>query len=508
MALNSSKNFENSLSLEQIEFINNLYIQKNLDIPSNSEFDTKRINTEENYWVYSVGGDKMRLRFDLKNDHLISLLKFTVIQMTQRGSVLYQHELTAYKNLFIEVDLNFESHLNYIENLSKSDNSIEQRAFFYVMKVTILFCRIGLPKFSIENIEKLVFVKRPNVTNPFLKYQDIENAFPSELKTLIASSLVKYSKQIEQLSTLNLFNLLILGLAFTTGMRSSQFSKLASQDLAVDTQSSHTNLTRYSLNISYAKQTRHVTQRYRISLPEEVGIIAACYIQRVGLKDDEQIFKIKDKLSNYLTEKLNEALIFIQPNDTRLLITDKKLIPQRYTLTDFRHNIGHSLAMNGASADQIAFVMGHSSLVAASHYISATPELALIKHKAFGQNPIWQNIIQLMLTGKLISSDTWSGKTVSGLVNGKLLMNIGGCDRPDDACPLAKVRSCYSCFYFRPFRNTEYHLNVYKLIELELFDLIEISEKSGNSKNPLINTSLETLSAIRAVISRIEGLKP
>lgn len=507
MTLNSSKKLKTSLSLEQIKFINELYIQKSLDIPTNSDFDTKQISTEENYWVYSVGGDTMRLKFDLVNKQLVRLLKYTIVHFTKRGSVVYQFQYSTYKKLLLELELNFDSFLNYIENLSKSDNSSDHTAFFFAVKITIYFCRIGLPGFPLENIEKLEFVKRPNVANPFLKYQDIENAFPSELKTLIASSLVKYSKQLEQLSTPNLFNLLILGLAFTTGMRPSQFSKLASKDLAVDTQSSHTSLTRYSLNISYAKQTRHVTQRYRISLPEEVGKIAACYIQRMALKDDEQIFKIKDKLSSYLIEKLNEALFFIQPRDTRLLITEKKLIPQRYTLTDFRHNIGHSLAMNGANADQIAFVMGHSSLVSASHYISVTPELALIKHKAFGQNPVWQNIIHLMLTGKLIPSDTWSGKTVNGLVNGVLFTNIGGCGRPDDTCPLAKVRSCYSCFYFRPFNNLEHHLSVYKTIEREAFDLIEISEKSGNSKNPLINTSIETLSAIRSVISRIEGLK-
>ncbi|MXD47192.1 tyrosine-type recombinase/integrase, partial [Escherichia coli] len=65
------------------------------------------------------------------------------------------------------------------------------------------------------------------------------------------------------------------------------------------------------------------------------------------------------------------------------------------TSTDLRHNVGHSLAMQGASAEEIAHILGHSSLVVAKHYIRATPALALIRAKALGSNPVWQNMVAM-----------------------------------------------------------------------------------------------------------------
>src|SRR5690606_15591681 len=72
----------------------------------------------------------------------------------------------------------------------------------------------------------------------------------------------------------------------------------------------------------------------------------------------------------------------------------------RLTAYDFRHHVGHSLAMSGASADHIARILGHSSTVVARHYIAATPELAVIKQKALGENAAYQEMMGMILTGQ------------------------------------------------------------------------------------------------------------
>ncbi len=63
--------------------------------------------------------------------------------------------------------------------------------------------------------------------------------------------------------------------------------------------------------------------------------------------------------------------------------------------------------MHGVSAEEIAHILGHSSVVVAKHYILATPALALIRAKALGSNPVWQNMVAMMLTGKLVPSKEW-----------------------------------------------------------------------------------------------------
>ncbi len=46
----------------------------------------------------------------------------------------------------------------------------------------------------------------------------------------------------------------------------------------------------------------------------------------------------------------------------------------------------------GGSAEEIAHILGHTSLTVAKYYILATPALALIRAKALGTNPVWQNM--------------------------------------------------------------------------------------------------------------------
>ncbi|MDA6365785.1 site-specific integrase, partial [Escherichia coli] len=90
------------------------------------------------------------------------------------------------------------------------------------------------------------------------------------------------------------------------------------------------------------------------------------------------------------------------------------------TPTDLRHNVGHSLAMQGVSAEEIAHILGHSSLTVAKYYILATPALALIRAKALGINPVWQNMVAMMLTGELTSSTKWQDQRVVGIIGDEL----------------------------------------------------------------------------------------
>ncbi|MEH8183790.1 hypothetical protein Q7I33_18865 [Aeromonas allosaccharophila] len=129
----------------------------------------------------------------------------------------------------------------------------------------------------------------------------------------------------------------------------------------------------------------------------------------------------------------------------------------------------------------------------------------MLKSKALGDNPVWQNMINLLLTGYAVQEKTWLKRTVSGTLGGKLHIKIGGCERPGEDCTLAKVRSCYGCFYFRPFTDLVKHHAILDCINKEIIDTLEVSEKSGNIHNPALDIIANLKCEVQMVINRIKG---
>ncbi|KMY35469.1 hypothetical protein ACH48_13430 [Aeromonas caviae] len=377
--------------------------------------------------------------------------------------------------------------------------------YFATKALLRLLCQLDFPEFPVEKLDSLILIPTPNSANPFLKYQDLENAFPSPLKGMIARSIVSASNKRAALSNNEVTDFTLFGLSYYTGMRPIQFSKLTAGDFKLDSSHYASSLYRYSLNMPYAKQTAINNSKIKIALPSELGLLIDEYIKRSRLKSDDRFIPVDEYLVQYLNDTLQRVLYSIQPHETKLKISKGDIILPRLTTYDFRHNVGHSLALAGASADEIAYMLGHSSLIAATYYISATPELAMLKSKVLGENPVWQNMVNLMLTGYVIEEAEWSSRTVSGTVGGQLHIKIGGCQRPDDTCHLAKVRSCYGCFYFRPFTNMDKHLAVLSCVNKELLDTLEVSEKSGNVKNPALEILASMKGEVQMVINRIKG---
>ncbi|PMN09229.1 hypothetical protein BCT41_25490, partial [Vibrio splendidus] len=373
--------------------------------------------------------------------------------------------------------------------------------------------RMGFPGFDIEDEEALSRIATPNTVNPFLRYQDVENTMPSHLKSLIVKRLVEFSTSegLDSLSDVELKNLSVLALSYIAGPRPMQFSMLMGRSVKRVAYNAHTKLIRFQLSVPIAKQSKVVVESTKIALTEEVGVIVEEYKKRFDITDNDALYpytkdnQLLNFLSSQLHRALNDALLFIQSDETKALIQENRQDRPTYSLYDFRHNIGHSMAMMNASAEEIAIVLGHTSLVAAQNYIMATPELSLLKHKSLGQNPVWKSMIGLLLTGYSVKEEAWDGHTVSGMLKGKLIKRIGGCNRHQTKCHLQKVRSCYGCFYFRPFKNLAKHQAVLEIVTNEFLDTVQVSSDSGDQNNPLIDTATQTKNEVEMVINRLNG---
>lgn len=500
---------ETKLTNEQIQFIQQAKLRSIMEVNITSEFDTPYVNTDADRWEFIRLGSTYVNIFneDKYTNKLLKLLavKYSDSHMAPLDSSRFQ----GIKKILREADeFSFSVFFQILNRLAKSNQS---KGYFELKAITKYLIRMQFPEFNLDDEEKLEQLVIPDVNDPFLRYQDVENTLPSHMKNLIVKKMAEYSTKegLESLSDVDIKNMSILGLSYSVGCRSAQYSMLQGKSVRLLAKNHKTNLMRFEVSVPLAKQVEIKVTNPKIALSQEVGLIIQEYINRFGIGDTDPLFSFDSKgkidLSIELHKCLNDALLFIQPDDVKDKIETGKMDRPIYTLYDFRHNIGHTMAMNNASAQEIAFVLGHTSLVAARHYIMSTPELALLKNQSLGQNPIWKDMIGLLMTGYKTEESTWRSKTVSGMLNGQFIHRIGGCERRQDKCHLAKVRSCYGCFYFRPFDNVSKHEQVLDIITEEFVDLVKISNDAGANQNPLITTATETKNEIEMVISRLKG---
>ncbi|HDS7740986.1 TPA: site-specific integrase [Klebsiella pneumoniae] len=305
----------------------------------------------------------------------------------------------------------------------------------------------------------------------------------------------------ENYSLSTLRNAAILGLTYVTGARPVQLARLATKDLRIDTRNPETGLIRYSVLLPYAKQRRVTPERLFLAIPPEIGALIMHYIARAQLKPDGKLFEFSHSAPFYVSRSINQVILSFSPPDYQAAVARGEAALPIITPTDLRHNVGHSLAMQGVSAEEIAHILGHTSLTVAKYYILATPALALIRAKALGTNPVWQNMVAMMLTGELTSSTKWQGQRVVGIIGDQLHDGIGGCSRDNGDCPFSEVRCCYGCLYYRPFTDGD-HQAVLESVVKEVDELISISDSVGNARNPLISIHETTQFEIQSVIAR------
>jgi integrase len=491
------------LSTKQIAFINKLSIPPTLLLKNATAFDTKRIETGDDLWKYSFSGRDHVIKFTGEKN-TIQLKKYILVSYISKNSPssLDKHS-TVLDNLF-----NISYHLDgfsYKSSVLAIDKFTDQPNFYFALFIIRALCTIDFPDFSYNKLEDLEFIRRP-VNDAWLSYQNIDNVLSTYDKNLINKGLKEISVRInssegDMVTEQELMDSSVLGLCYTCGIRPVQIARLAVMDLRVDASSSKDNFKRYSISIPYAKQQKLVIDKALIAIPSDLANILKEYERRLNKKPDEQFFNIGYAATGFVNRAINRQMLRFAPEDIREAINNNLMLQPLYNSYDFRHNVGHSLAMSGASADEIAYILGHSTLVAAKNYIMATPELALVRAKVLGTNPVWQTMISMMLTGSIIQKSDWKGKEVFGVIDGSIHTGIGGCSRSYVDCPFSEVRACYGCLYYNPFVEGD-HQSVLSSIKNELIDLIEISDSIGCSNNPLIQVHESTKIEVESVITR------
>lgn len=485
-----------------VESISKVDIPAGIYLKSADYFDDKYINSTSDSWVFDYSGSRCYAHFrrDKISNQLTKYICFRYASAkcpAQIPGVLHAWSL-ATDHCITQSAFTFTVLKDYLET-----QEIDPRYFYYIIFGLKILCAEAFPGFTLDDYEDLEFIPRPH-SHDWGIYQEIDHVLDPLEKSMISKGLFEMATSIrygENYSLNTIRDAAILGLTYVTGARPAQLAKLATKDLRIDTRNSETGLIRYSLLLPYAKQRRVTTERPFLAIPAEIGALIRHYIERAQLKPDGKLFEFSHSAPFYVSKAISKAILSFSPPDYQAAVARGEAALPTITPTDLRHNVGHSLAMQGGSAEEIAHILGHTSLTVAKYYILATPALALIRAKALGTNPVWQNMVAMMLTGELTSSTEWQGQRVVGIVGDQLHDGIGGCSRDDGECPFCEVRCCYGCLYYRPFTDGD-HQAVLESVVKEVDELISISDSVGNARNPLISIHETTQFEIQSVIAR------
>lgn len=485
-----------------VESILKVNIPVSIYLKSADHFDDKYISSTSDSWVFDYSGSRCYAHFrqDKISNQLIKYICFHYASAkcpAQVPGVLHAWSL-ATDHCISKSAFTFTVLKNYLET-----QEIKPQYFYFIIFGLKILCTEAFPGFTLEDYEDLEFIPRPH-SHDWGIYQEIDHVLDPLEKNMISKGLFEMAVAIrygENYSLNTMRDAVILGLTYVTGARPVQLAKLAVKDLRIDTRNSETGLIRYSLLLPYAKQRHVTTERLFLAIPAEIGALIRHYIERAQLKPDGKLFEFSNSAPFNVSRAINKAFLCFSPPDYQAAVKRGEAALPTITPTDLRHNVGHSLAMQGVSTEEIAHILGHSSLTVAKYYILATPALALIRAKALGINPVWQNMVAMMLTGELTSSTKWQDQRVVGIIGDELHDGIGGCSRDDGKCPFSEVRCCYGCLYFRPFTDGD-HQAVLESVVKEVDELISISDSVGNARNPLISIHETTQFEIQSVIAR------
>ncbi|HCA5029548.1 TPA: site-specific integrase [Acinetobacter baumannii] len=472
------------------------------------KFDDKFINSTNNIWKFYYSGQKENLDFSSFSEDETTLAKFFLIAFIQKNTPSFLSRKIYAFNFLINhlknnnLNLNYETLKQLLIEIAPQEN--HHNTYAHIKFLLRLLILEGFPNFDIEDDFELEFIPRPKSFNSNLFYQEYEDTIDSPLISMIQQGFIKLNQAIkddfQSVDKQTLLYSSILGLVYVTGLRPVQLAKLSVQDIKVDTTRTIDQFHRYSVLIPYAKQARYVHEKIAVKLPEEVAEIIIAYIKRYNLSSKDKLFNLGENSARFCSEAINTQLFDFAPKAYREAVRAGEMLKQKYSFSDFRHHVGYSLAMAGSSAEEIAYILGHSSVVTARHYIFSTPQLAQIRAQALGRNSLYKHMIAMLLTGRLVYKQEWKHKKVMGNIGHKIHYDIGGCSY-NDKCLFQPVRNCYGCIYFHPFIDAN-HTNVLESIQCEINDLIRLSDGIGVSRNPLIRVHESTKFEIESVIVR------
>lgn len=334
-----------------------------LDIPDRiylktaMEFDDKYIVNKGNKWTFDYSGSRRYLVFN--QDYISNKLN---------KYICFKYASTRFPTKLPALHLDWRNIISYCREhggfslstlrlfIEKED--IDNATFYSVLFGLKILCAETFPGFNLEDYDDLEFVPRPYLEH-WGVYQEIDNILDPLEKNMICNGLFEMASLLrdgKSFSHSEVRNAAILGLAYVTGARPVQLARLAVKDVRIDTRNQESGLIRYSVFLPYAKQRRVTTERLFLAIPPEIGELIMNYTVRYKKNPEDKLFDFSVSAPHYVSQAINQAILNFCPPEYQAAVACGEAALPTITPTDLRHNVGHSLAMQGASAEEVALI--------------------------------------------------------------------------------------------------------------------------------------------------------
>ncbi|MBY8214626.1 site-specific integrase [Vibrio fluvialis] len=529
-SVQESQQGDSLFTSEQVEWIDDIELPQKLLLVNATEFDDQFLNLSSDWRYRFSGANKAILfasgrNFSGLSSSLIKLLKHLTVEYIKENSASGANWFAeGLAIIFTELDaVSRESLIAKLQELvAKVDRKQSDDSHFYHTLYALrrldrgYFFKSTGDKGDLEDL--LLEVPRPKNAN-WGRYQNLDLVIPDEVCLMIENGVQLWSsklcpkletkeckiKHFEKLKKVVKIDMLrdciIMGIVYYTGARPVQIGKMAGGDYVVDTMNQHGM--RYSFLVPYAKKSKLTIHRVRVAIPEELGKLITLYKHLEQITDEAPLFPTKLASTAMVNKSIKNMLLKFSPKKTQEAVKNKDYKLPSYPASLFRHNVGHSMAMNGASAAEIAYILGHTNYTVADKYIAATPEMADIREQALGRNPVFKNMMVLMLTGNLIHSSKWEGRRVAASIGGKLHHHVGGCKYEENICPFSQGRACYGCLYFMPFTDGNHKEALDSFFD-EIDEIRNIADDTVQVHHPVMSELVRRKDHVLQVMARIE----
>ncbi len=178
----------------------------------------------------------------------------------------------------------------------------------------------------------------------------------------------------------------------------------------------------------------------------------------------------------------------------------------RRTANELRHTAAQRLVDAGASREELAEFMGHTSLDTGLVYFEASPTQAVLINKAMAVSPIYSAIVEVART-RTIDKTALLGippdRQIGGSPHGIPIAGIGACELGQSLCAKNPVLSCYGCRKFLPVADVAAHREVLDGLRPVVRQFYDASR--GELQSPAYTQLARTLAAVQQVMKAVES---
>ena len=471
-----------------VMFVEGLEHKQILRFNSAVHGDTTRLDSKEDVWRIRHQGTPVNFHFDQFDTlHFKKLMKWVgckfLSQYTIGTAIRYYNCVISQFRSFADLSLPLQ-----LDKLIVFASENDLQSYYAIKRFTECLINENAPSTDIEDHYVLEQLPYPQIET-WLGYYNLEvKLTPLEIQFIETRSWHD-SEHLGGLSYTGLRGYVTLRICYEIGLRPIQLFKLIQTDFE------HICDEFYSLRRPWAKKGKKNEAKIgfdKLSISPELG--KAIYLL-ISLQSGDNSQLLQDEDGGTSPARKYNTYI----NETLTRWGAEGICKCVY---DFRHNLGHSMAMAGASAADIAFLLGHVNAITAAHYISACPSIAYIREKALAKNASYGSMVAL-LTGEITLAKDWQGETVMGLLGNQVVTGIGGCNASE--CEFNPVFNCYGCRDFSPFADGNHEI-VLNELRHEALNVIGVSDSANQTFiNPAVMKLEGTIEQVKAVISRCQG---